>query len=225
MNIEKTIEYFASLVDKRFEVHGHNLPSEDNIRYDFFYALTHKNDIKPWEVILEAPYPLEILNLDSNSCEIDLIVKPTQTIPNGLICEFKYDRKSNSTMNKTNRYGKLVNDLLRLCLLKENSPHYHSIFIYVTDIEMMKYKNGFFYSQVANTDFELTNEFISSLQASAKVQVNPIFLNPFVAKTLKATCKLIFRKALDNSHGIFAWTVSSSQQAITKSEAGVKLLE
>lgn len=143
MNIKQIITHFGTLVDKRLETHGHEFSTEDNIRYDFFYALTSNNEINPWDIILEAPYPLEILNLDSNGSEIDLLVKPTEKISNGLICEFKYDRKANSTVNKTNRYGKLVNDLLRLCLLKHNSSNYNSLFVYVSDIEMMKYKKGF----------------------------------------------------------------------------------
>ena len=176
MHLDKTIECFASLVDKRIEVHGHKLSSEDTIRYDFFFALTDVERIQPWEVILEAPYPNDILNLERNSSEIDLMILPNEKSSQGLICEFKYDRKANSTINKTNRYGKLINDILRLSLLDEYKENHQCLFIYVTDSEMTKYKYGFHYLQHITEIFELTKEFIDNLPKSARDQINLIFL-------------------------------------------------
>jgi hypothetical protein len=212
MEIRNTFEKFAELIDKRIEIHGHELSSEDNIRYDFFHSLTSINEIKSWEILLEAPYPLEILNLESNGSEIDLLIKPTDKIKTGLICEFKYDRKANSTINKTNRYGKLINDILRLCLLKDNSPNYESLFIYVSDKEMMIYKNGFYFDQSVDSDFEITYKLINQLPKSAKEQLNPIFLTPFFTRNLKASCELIFKRKIESEgkeYGIYAWKINS----------------
>lgn len=207
MDLDKTIEYFASLVDKRIEVHGHKLSSEDTIRYDFFFALTEVERIQPWEVILEAPYPNDILNLERNSSEIDLMILPNDKRSQGLICEFKYDRKANSTINKTNRYGKLINDILRLSLLDHYKENHQCLFIYVTDSEMMKYKNGFHYQQHINEILELKNEFIDNLPKSARDQINLIFLNAFISQNFNISCKLIYKNVVDISHSIYVWNI------------------
>jgi hypothetical protein len=216
MDIETTLKYFGELIDKRFENHGHELTTEDNIRYDFFYALTHCNNLKPWNILLEAPYPFEILNLQ-NKFEVDFMIKPTEQIKTGLICEFKYDRKANSTVNKTNRYGKLINDLLRLSLLKDFAPNYRNILVYVSDIEMIKYKNSFYINQTSEIDFQLTDIYISNLKPSARLQINSIFLNPFTENNITGNCKLIYNHIINDgnkSYGIYVWDVFSTRVII-----------
>lgn len=226
MNLENTLHQFGNLVDKRLKLHGHLLSSEDTIRYDFFHALTKNDSVNSWDVVLEAPYPLDILSLDKNNSKIDLLINRSEMIDTGLMCEFKYDRKANSTVNKTNRYGNLINDLVRLCLLSDRYPEHHSIFVYVSDAEMMKYKPGFYHSQEVGSSTAITVDLVSGLTGSAKNQVKPVFLNPFREKQIYANCRLIYKRIEDNQrlqYGIYAWAISSSKLSISNNRSSAEL--
>jgi len=217
MNIPSTLKKFSCIVDKRFDIYGLKFSTEDNIRYDFFYALLHENKIKPWDILLESSYPLDLLDSKKKSYEIDLLVKPINIEEQGLICEFKYDKKINTNINKTNRYGKLLNDLLRLYTFKSNNPNYHCLLVYICDDEMLKYKKAFYNTESSKLKYHFDRYTLNQLNESTRSQIIDTFYNSFVNNDVVCRTELIFEhssKNKKNNYTIYVWEINTINKQI-----------
>jgi len=115
---------FSKLLDNRLRQGIHT--TEDSIRYMFFHAMT-KNGANPIEIILE--YPFENKKID--------LYAPEQN----LCAEFKYHRRPvnpNTKTPKTANAGKVVADLIRLAIFKQEEK-LKRLLVYVYTDEMKNY--------------------------------------------------------------------------------------
>ena len=120
---------FADLLDIRFCKKV--FTSEDAIRYTMFASMLNQG-IPPDCLSLEQPHPT------LHSAEIDTWLQVDDQKP--IAFEFKYDRDIPSGKNqpKTQKAGKVFNDLYRLHLVNANVGA-TCYFVYVTTTEMAVY--------------------------------------------------------------------------------------
>ena len=129
--MEQVFEIFSSLLKERFSKKIYT--TEDTIRYNFFYALTHAPPFVPSDIIVEHPHP------GISGAKIDTYIPPSESHA-GYAFEFKFDRAIPSEKNspRTQKAGKVFADLFRLTRFSSD-PKIKKIFIYVSDGEMTSY--------------------------------------------------------------------------------------
>ena len=128
--MNKILIEFSSLLKERL---GEVFTTEDSVRYTFFLALMKTSHISHKDVILEYPHP------NIPNARIDTYI-PSFQQKNGLVIEFKYDRKIPSGKNvpRPQKAGKIFYDIYRLIQFDIN-PNEEKWFIYLTDDEMANY--------------------------------------------------------------------------------------
>ena len=131
MTLDKAFDAFAVLLQERFA--SGVLTTEDSVRYTFYAALTQTCGLRHTDIVLEYPHPAKALK------KVDTVVMATARQPS-MAFEFKYDRRmeQGTTMNRTQRAGKLFEDIFRLAALPANSAELKYL-VYVTDIVMAHY--------------------------------------------------------------------------------------
>ena len=182
---------------------------EDSIRYDFYTALMRQYGLDPHQIILEQPIPpsqfeqRQRLGIGGrgrheDKPEFDLRVDPTNELPYGILAEFAYFRKpQNATLDVSGAYGKILNEMHRLALLKHyrnleptygyaDFSDYKCLLICVTDSVMLDYGNGTRGRKPAHNIldvFQLDQEFLSPPLANVIIEsIEPRFANK--ARTL-----------------------------------------
>ena len=135
MILDKTARRFAHLVKERFSLDIYT--TEDSIRYLFFCSLLVELNINPNELVLEYPHP------GIQKKKIDTISLAANDRPE-LVFEFKFDRSIPSGQNspKPMKAGGLLKDVSRLAKYKTEKNASRCFFVYVTDLEMMRYMNN-----------------------------------------------------------------------------------
>ena len=116
---------FSKLLENRLLRNIHT--TEDSVRYMFFHAITNSG-ADPSEIILEYPF--------GKKKRIDFF-SPEQN----LCAEFKYYRTSKNPTSKTTKTanaGKIVADLIRLAIFKQEEK-LERLLVYVYTDEMKNY--------------------------------------------------------------------------------------
>jgi hypothetical protein len=130
--MKKLASEFSNFLRVRLNVNVHT--TERDITYTFFASLVKFGYYEPHEILLEYDHP--------RGGKVDTYI-PSNNGKNGLVMECKYDRRipSNNSSPKTQKAGKIFNDLFRLASFA-NEQNVIKWFIYLTDDEMMGYFNN-----------------------------------------------------------------------------------
>jgi hypothetical protein len=186
--LKPVFDRFQELISKRLDSIPVLMIGEDSIRYDFFYSLTEKLKLSPWDLQLEYPVHEEsfIPRLDPKSKrkekpQIDLIIlteKLNAAFEFGL---FRRNRNPNGTINKTGRTLKMLNDFVRLGLHSYYTRH-ESFFVCVADSFMLKHR----------MDCKVYDAFPASKYYVAQSQIEQIKL---AVKTVEHLDERFFKKA------------------------------
>lgn len=185
--MDEIFNYFTEEIGQRL---GSVFTTEDSVRYTFFHALTSKSKVQPNDVILEFPHPL------IRNAQIDTY------IPSGLdvkiAMEFKYDRRTEATAPRSQKAGKVLNDIYRLSLINKEFAE-KRLFIYLTDDEMASYfrnpQNGL------EELFELSGSNDLVLDSSLTVGKAQTLLNN-IGGALNCRVKSVLKRELPNNHSL-----------------------
>lgn len=168
--MKQVFDSFAALLRRRFSTSI--VTTEDSIRYTFFAALLDAG-LKPHQTIQELPHPV----IDRK--EIDTWIPDYEG--SEYFIEFKFDRVPSSglTQNKTDRSGKLLNDMLRLAMVPSGvDKARRRLFVYLTDGGMHTYftnpNNGYvsIYDAECNQPKEISEQFITTRPKSAQKSIS-----------------------------------------------------
>lgn len=235
---------FFDLVQTRLDYYGSFKKfGEDSIRYDFYFALMQQYGLLPHQIILEQAIPptqfidrerdLEALRQGrhTDKPEFDLRVDAFGGLQNGLLCEFAYFRSPEiGTLDVTGAYGKILNEIHRLALLKhfQNTPaiegyanfnHYKCLLVCVTDSVMLGYGNGSRGRRPAaliQDVFTLDNQFLSPPLASGIIKaIDSKFKTKTDQLNIIPTARRIFNRndqPEDPNWGVWIWEVYYVQQ-------------
>ena len=193
----KTIfSQFADLLDIRFRKRV--FTSEDAIRYTMFASMLDQG-IPPDCLSLEQPHPT------LHSAEIDTWLQVNDEKP--IVFEFKYDRNIPSGKNqpKTQKAGKVFNDLYRLLLVNANVGA-TCYFIYVTTKEMAVYfanpSNGHntFFDLPPGESIEIQSDYFSG---------KPLTFRKNIGGEFEARIKGELSKSLAADHNLRIYEVES----------------
>jgi hypothetical protein len=209
MKLKEIISRYKEITQHRFDNNGHLNSCEDCIRYDFFYSVLEVQKIEPWKLILESKFPHEILALDKTGLKIDMLIRPEDNRNDGLICEFKYPKNSgNSSGGETAKYAQVINDLLRLALLKQHHPNYEVIFICLLDSDLMKYKKGFYQNHLDTGTKQIIDiEFLNALSQKTSFNNNnikPQIYEAFKTQNISAEFELLLNHSTENLR-LYVW--------------------
>lgn len=198
-------QIFQTYVASRLNAHGSFTSfGEDSIRYDFYIALMRFYNLEPHQIILEQAIPeTQFLQRERNIQELrqgrhkdkpefDLRVDPTNELQNGILAEFAFFRKpQNATLDVSAAYGKILNEMHRLALLKHyrnleqlpeyaNFREYKCLLICVTDTVMLDYGNSIRGKKPAYNildSFQLDQEFLAPPLANTIIKsIEPRYL-------------------------------------------------
>jgi hypothetical protein len=234
---------YFDLLNTRIE-NSRNFTSfgEDSIRYDFYYALMEQYDLLPHQIILEQAIPpcqfvprerdLEQLRQGRHidKPEFDLRVDPNGALTNGILCEFAYFRSPDiGSLDVTGAYGKLLNEMHRLALLKnfQNNPpiadyvnfrEYKCLLICVTDSVMLNYGSGTRGRRPAKLiqdSFRLDNEFLSPPLANGIINaIDTRFKEKSVQLNIIPTANRIYNRRDNNENpnwAVWVWEINYAQ--------------
>ena len=187
---------FADLLDIRFRKKV--FTSEDAIRYTMFASMLNQG-IPPDCLSLEQPHPTLL------SAEIDTWLQIDDEKP--IVFEFKYDRDIPSGKNqpKTQKAGKVFNDLYRLLLVNANVGS-TSYFVYVTTKEMAIYfanpSNGHnaFFDLPPGNSIEIQRDYFSG---------KPPTFRKNVGGELEARIKGVLSRSLAADHSLRIYEVEA----------------
>ncbi len=181
---------FAKLVAERID--KNIFTTEDSLRYTFFYSITQRFDIKPYQVVLEKSHPY------IHGAKIDSWI---ESFYNGqdLVMEFKYDRQIPSERNspRPQKAGKVFNDIYRL--IKIEKDNIIRLLIYLTDEEMRGYfknvENGLvdFFNLWVGEELKIDKNYISTKSNTFQKQIQ----GPLLAKI-----KCILSEELPQNHSL-----------------------
>ena len=163
------LENFCELLDHRLT--NNSVTTEDAVRYTMFHCLTKFANVHPSDIVPESPHPT------INRAKIDTVVRAQENRPE-LVFEFKFDRRSNGGLNKTQRAGAVFADIFRLA--RYPGTETHRIFIYLTDQDMAIYfRNPYnlfeeFFNLAPNDQWEITKESIGSRPNTFQEKAYPL---------------------------------------------------
>lgn len=169
----KIIREFVEFLEKRFL--SNIVITEDSIRYDLFQCL-NQNGVNSTSMVLEFPHP----SLPHH--EVDLVIVSKTNAPE-IAIECKYDRKNKggSNQNRTQRAGKLFQDIYKLKQIKEIHSNCRCFFIYITDDEMTNYltreQNSFgdFFALKPQQVFEINENYLTFRADSFRDKLGDLF--------------------------------------------------
>ena len=169
----KIIREFVEFLEKRFS--SNIVITEDSIRYDLFQCL-NENGVNSTTMVLEFPHP----SLPRH--EVDLVVVSKTNSPE-IAIECKYDRKNKggSNQNRTQRAGKLFQDIYKLKQIKKIYSNCRCFFIYITDDEMTHYltreQNSFgdFFVLKPHQVFEIHENYLTFRADSFRDKLGDLF--------------------------------------------------
>lgn len=241
--MNQLFDRFFDLVNTRINhFQNFNSFSEDSLRYDFYYALMQQYGLLPHQLILEQAIPptqfiarerdLAVLRQGrhTDKPEFDLRVDAFGGLQNGLLCEFAYFRSPEiGTLDVTGAYGKILNEIHRLALLKhfQNTPaiegyanfnDYRSLLVCITDSVMLGYGNGTRGRRPAaliQDIFRLDNQFLSPPLANGIINaIDPRFKAKTNHLNIIPTARRIFNRnnqPEEPNWGVWIWEVNFVQ--------------
>jgi hypothetical protein len=191
---------------------------EDSIRYDFYHTAVSTFGLNPEDIILEQAIPStqfspKVRDLSTlkqgrheDKPEFDLRIDPNGTLERGILAEFAFFRRTERSENqdRSGRFGKLLNEIHRLALLKNYSNEnanrtyadfssYRCLLVCVTDDEMMDYGTFIGGQKVGIIDeFRLSKEFLSSMGKTIRDKIDRKFTQKVDALTIIPTAKRVF---------------------------------
>jgi len=207
--MKQILDTFTSLLREKFGTPI--VTTEDCIRYTFFAALLHAG-LKPHQIVQELPHPA------IHQKEVDTWIPDYKG--SEYFIEFKFDRlpSGGSTQNKTDRSGKLLNDMLRLAMIpSEVGKKRDRMFVYLTDAGMHTYftnpNNGYagIYDGNCNQTQEITQRFMTSRPQSAQKAITcemfPIRATPIYKLAVNHQLQLrvfLIERIVEPSGGAYA---------------------
>ncbi len=216
-------------VDRYKKMHSFG---EDSIRYDFYHTALNHFELDPTDLILEQAIPESQFTpterdkeaskqgRHSDKPEFDLRIDSNINHYNGLIVEFAYFRKTEISLNqgKTDRHGKIFNEIHRLALLKhfrnidnkeiyKDFSNYLCLLVCVTDDEMINYGNNVRGRKTIpiQADYELTEDYISQFPKTIKQGIKEMFSQKTKNLKIIPTAKRVFELTEQNNQGNPIW--------------------
>jgi len=196
-------ENYKTLLEQRLNHKPLLHIGEDSIRYDFFAALMTTYDLKPYQIELEVPQHKDcfVANQNVNSTRkekpmIDLVVKNEQISLSVEFGLFRQNSNETSTINKTSRTVKMVNDMLRSSLeAKYNESK--GLFICVADNKIIGHKLRSGHLGVFPSDYIIDNEYLLFQSNQKTNNIDSRFLNSFKPLNQKIHAKIIYNEQLN----------------------------
>ena len=201
--MKRLFENYKTLLEQRLNHKPLKHIGEDSIRYDFFAALMTTYDLKPHQIELEVPLNKDcfVPNQNTNSTRkekpmIDLVVKNellNLSIEFGL---FRENSNENSTINKTSRTVKMVNDMLRSSLEAKHTES-KGLFVCVADNKIIGHKLRSGHLGVFPSDYIIDNEYLLFQSEQKTNNIDIRFLSSFIPLNQKIHAKIIYNEQLN----------------------------
>ncbi len=184
---------------------------EDSIRYDFYHAALNLFNLTPSDIILEQALPSSLFTAKERDItmrtkqgrslekpEFDLRIDPIKQLQSGLLAEFAFFRSTETAHHqaKSQRHGKLMNEMFRLALLKsykndngefiyKDFSKFRCLLICVTDSEMIDYGYNDRGPRAIpiQAKYELSEDYLKKFPKTITGSIDDKFLSK--AKTLK----------------------------------------
>ncbi len=226
--MEQLFEEFRELLNSRIRHHsGFTEFGEDSVRLDFCISLVKTLHIQPYQISLERPIPKgqftpspkkketpSARGRQEDKPEIDLVVDPLDNLANGLVVEFAFFRKSLQAANspQTKQHAKLMNDILRLSLMKEYKDYrnYQHLMICLSDEEMIDYgatgKRGP-KAMPIQKEYNFNEALLKQLLERKTLQFDPRFESMAKTKCIEAKAKLIYHSLTKSEGDISKWVI------------------
>jgi len=168
LELKAALQNFSHILEERISLSGSsfqpNCLSEDTVCLFLAVGFT-QTGVAPHRIDMEVPHPGLDKPKGMQMC-VDIRVRDNAK---SLWVEVKFDRKSRlgSQLNETNRFGNLMEDLLRVGLLPLNE----GVVLYLTDDPMANYLKNNHSRFCEKTPFGIDEAFLNQLSASATQKI------------------------------------------------------
>lgn len=201
--VKKRLEKF-----KQFSKFG-----EDSIRFDFYYTAIETFELDPVDLRLEEPIPSSQFMKKEEQQEakpgrysykpkIDLRIDRSEPkdLPFDILVEFAFFRRTEKSemQDRSGRHGKLMNEMFRLALFKENRyfSKYCCLLILVTDKEMLKYGRNKIgrKAEPISKEYKLDSEYLNKFPKSVKEKIKTRYKEKADELDIIPTANTIYEK-------------------------------